>query len=333
MTPRCQRILSAAAKSHVTANGQLRFLIATDWSTRGLPTHGIDVQIRENDDLMLYHGTTRLLVGRIQESGGIVFRAADAYSSWCGAAAKRLLTAWPRPVSATIDAYVEEYLKLACLAVQVHQPHHFAKEGLWQNRLSLMWGRDWAQADHFLLLDREFTLGFDNKDARNKYFAGLNAPYIAAHDVLCKGIGAGWARRSGAAPRELDFLALGPDGALTCVELKHGSNAGGIYWGPLQVGQYRDALQAALPQIGNSISALIEQKIEVGLLPKEARSRLERIYCDRVAAALVITEPPPSHSKVWHRLRAVQAQLGPAHQVDVFTVEDGGTGLALRRWQ
>jgi hypothetical protein len=330
MPPRYDRTLADHAKSFVVDGGQLRFLVDTDWSRHGLLPHAIDVQLRENNQVMLYHGTTRPLVGRIH--GGVDLTAADAYRGWCGQVATRLLQPWPKPVPEHVQGQVTEYLKLAVAALARHQPSHFSKEGYWQNRLALTWGRGWRETDRFLVFDREVVLGFVNEEARRRYFDPLSLPYDQAAEAIRAGIGAAWAVRGEDKHRELDLLAVDAEGELVCIELKHGSSAGGIYWGPLQVGPDRDAMATALPHIQDGLRALIEQKIELGLLPAAARNRLKGKHFGRVSGALVVAEPPPRRSKVWPRLHAVQEQLG-ARRVEVITVEDSGGDVAMQEWQ
>lgn len=330
MLPSYERTLSTHAKSLLATGAQLRFLIETDWGAHGLPSHAIDLQLRADDVVMLYHGTTRPLAGRIRN--GIAFMADPAYQTWCGVSATRLLKQWPAPVSDAVQGHVAEYLKQAVIAVTREQPSHFLKEGYWQNRLALKWGRTWSAADPFLVFDREVVLGFLSEEDRTRYLAPIATPYEQAAKIIQAGAGATWAKRRPDAHRELDFLAIDAEGELVCIELKHGSNAAGIYWGPLQVGHYRDALAAALPHIQDSLRSLIEQKIELGLLPATARDRLHGKQFGKVSGALLVAEPPSSQSKVWPRLRTIQEQLG-TRRADVFLVEDLGGRNTLRDWK
>ena len=95
------------------------------------------------------------------------------------------------------------------------------------------------------------------------------------------------------------MLAINRSGDLVAIEIKHGSNSSGIYWGPLQVGVYQDAFFKTLGSIRGGIRGLVAQKIELGLLPQDACSLLEASQLTRVEPILVVAEPNDSSKARW----------------------------------
>jgi hypothetical protein len=105
---------------------------------------------------------------------------------------------------------------------------------------------------------------------------------------------------------QCDFLAIGPSDELYCIELKHGSNTSGVYWGSLQVAVYATMFREALPSITDDIKAVVRQKVALGLLGKDAIDRLpgDGKTFRKVVPVLAIAEPNDK-SACWGRLNEV----------------------------
>jgi hypothetical protein len=102
---------------------------------------------------------------------------------------------------------------------------------------------------------------------------------------------------------EVDMLAIDKTGSLVVIELKHGVNTSGIYWGPLQAGVYHAAFKDAPSEVYSGIKALIAQKIRLGLLPGAAAIM--------IPSALTLGDPmlaiavPNRNSGCWDKMLEV----------------------------
>jgi hypothetical protein len=88
---------------------------------------------------------------------------------------------------------------------------------------------------------------------------------------------------------------------VVCIELKHGSNSNGIYYGPFQAAVYRGAFLAAANSIANEIERLAKQKIALSPLPAVAVGMLRIARPTVVRAILAVVGRP--FQEVQRRLR------------------------------
>ncbi len=265
----------------------------------------IDLHLREGDRLMFYHGTTALLT--IQFDPATNCLRCSAANAYAGASRfQELMQTWPESEwSRSLDV-ISEYLSSA-MSVANDGDYRNRAEGYWQNRLSLAFGPQWCPGMDWLIIDREAVVGFMNSAEKQQLLDPIQQKYQSIRDQLRAQDARIWGepsrRKFG---DECDFLALGPAGELFCIELKHGSNASGIYWGCLQVTVYRDLFEQALGQITEEIKALVQQKIQLGLLPPQATRRLPEGSFRTVQPILAIAEPN-DRSSCWDRLQEVMA--------------------------
>jgi hypothetical protein len=347
ITPRYQRSLSPSAEALLSPGSPLRVLVDHDWVADHLDPEAIDVHLRENDELMLYHGTTRLLVAALGK--GVQFAAHARYRALCGEKADQLLRKWQTPITPAVAQLIREYVPLAVQKIDDHNQRYYNSEceGRWQNRLGLIWGRRWTSAYPWTVFDRECVLGFANDGEKQEFLSPLATPYLAVKESLQHLDPVKWGRpdhaldsgddddeegawSSSKISNEVDFLAIDADGQLVCIELKRGQNTSGIYWGPLQVGLYRDAFDAALPSIRADLQKVIQQRISLGLLPESATRGLADTALRSVTAALVVAVPNEK-SSCWAKLDEVQARLPARMRVPVYEVTWGSTSTQLRR--
>lgn len=265
--------------------------------------YAIDLHLREGDRLMLYHGSTALLTVQLDRSANnINYSAAEAYSGASGF--QELMQAWPEPEwNKSIDL-IPPYLASA-ISIANDGYYRNRAEGYWQNRLSLAFGSLWCPGMDWLIIDREAVVGFTNSTEKQESLAPLKQKYQSVRDRFCERDSRKWGKLSTKGfGDECDFIALGPAGELFCIELKHGSNTSGIYWGCLQVAVYRDLFERALDQITEEVKLLVQQKIRLGLLTPEAAKRLPEGPFRTVQPILAVADPN-NDSACWGRLHEV----------------------------
>ena len=204
------------------------------------------------------------------------------------------------------------YTKYLKGAVRTAGPSFYRneKEGWWQNRICIDFGRQWTPDLPWLVIDREVVLGHVDARTKGTFFDDITQRYRRLRAALQSEDPRTWGTPT---PKglgdELDLLALGPNGELVCLELKHRSNTSGIYFGPLQVATYRDAFRAARVQVWEGVERLVRQKVRLGLLPALAEQRLGN--SDLVTAILLVGDPN-ERSSCWEKARAVKARCPEA---------------------
>lgn len=311
--PRYRRALTTKEPyESILRGGPLGFLL----SNIPLPpddSFALDVQLREKNKVMYYHGTTCLLTVKFSvtadhgEVTRIGMTAAPSYSKcseytalmrrdWTLADAPKLRDAFQRYLSSVISVTADRYYR---------RPK---AEGRWQNRLCIEWGPQATPDTEFMIIDRECVIGFDTTPEKEAFYSSQNRPYLEIRRQLQTDAKETFGQvREKAFGDELDMLALDKQGNLVVIELKHGSYHTGIYWGPLQALTYRDAFRSTLSAITPGIKALVKQKVALGLLPESALSRLPDDFFTDVKAILAIAEPEHEHW-CWERLSRVVRQ-------------------------
>ena len=306
--------------------GAFNFLIS-DLPLWNNDRYAFDVQIRENNKLMYYHGTTCLLTVKLVVKKGClqVRMKSGAYANKVGCADEyaSLNALNNRNDGVALRNAFHAYLLAAAQASASkyygkNQKEHEHKEGYWQNRLCIAYGREWTPDAPWLVIDRECVIGF-NKDSQNnnpsddkdEYINNTIKPYLGIRKELQNLNKDKWGKDSSKSlGDELDLLALRNDGKLLAVELKHGGNVSGIYWGPLQACAYRDMFSGSLSSIAKPIAVLIKQKIELGLLPKEAMKILDKADFKDIYAVLAVGAPKTKDScSCWRQMEEVYCRL------------------------
>uniref|UniRef100_C6DZD9 Uncharacterized protein n=1 Tax=Geobacter sp. (strain M21) TaxID=443144 RepID=C6DZD9_GEOSM len=301
------------------------------------PQYAFDIHLREKNQLMIYHGGTclltvdlsRLLEGKIGFTSKSYGRAGgQERSKGCAEAFASLKGTHDLKDVGSISTLVERFLceALATVNGKYYIDATSAKnsEGFWSSRLSIDYGRNWCRDQEWLIVDRESVIGFKPREEKRDYYALFKAE--AAKVKQDPGF-ARWAAGSKEFGDELDFLAIGPDQELLCIELKHGCNASGIYWGPLQATVYARAYQGKLSELSGAIATMVSQKVELGLLPHEAQSRIPAQGFTRVHGILAVADADPYlKSDCWRRAHLVNDRLSSP----VTMVRSTSDGSALR---
>ena len=324
------RALDEEAFGLVAPNGPLHFLI-TDAAGSVDDRYAYDVQIRKSNTLMYYHGTTRVLTVHLATTGRSPRCKLDAAASYRKLGSYRELAgAMDTGNTSSMRAAFIHYLSdvVPRTHVRYYRNH---KEGYWQNRLCVDFGRHCTAAAPWLVIDRECVIGFGDGNEKRTFYEDKLEAYTDIRDRLQEKDKARWGKPAAKTlGDELDLLAIDSDGQLLAIELKHGSNPGGVYWGPLQVMAYQDAFAQVLPGVSKGIRDLVEQKIKLGLLPQEAGARVagDRLTCIR--PVLAVAEPNP-RSSCWRKLGIVLSALecsrpGVSHELHIADVNAGAAG-------
>lgn len=314
MPVRYNRVLSPGFERALSPGQPLHALVA-DYRTwiPGDPD-ALDLHLRENDELMYYHGTTRLLTLKWHPGGEVTLSAHKTYAS---VAPPRLLQKHQLAGLAQVIQLLPTYVAQAAAAADARY-YRNRKEGYWQNQICLARGPG-GQAHHdWLVIDREVVLGHDNTSQLAAFWKPIALGYDAVQSTLRANEPSRWGHpgQQKAFGNELDMLALGKGGELVCIELKERSNTNGIYWGPLQAGVYRKAWETALPTVMPYVVALVEQKVRLGLLPPAALARLPQTKTSPVMGVLLVARTKPLSAAADKNLGDVLERCpGPAVQV------------------
>lgn len=194
----------------------------------------------------------------------------------------------------------QAYLKAAIVAAHAKY-YRNGREGFWQNRLCIEFGRNWTPMSDWLVIDRECVIGFKLSADKKAHYEKANSKALEIKHTFQNYDKKKWGKPDKKEfGDEVDMLALDKSGNLVVIELKHGVNAKGIYWGPLQAGVYHRAFKDALSEVQQGIKALIVQKIKIGLLPATAATR--------VPSSLTLGDPvlaiakPIKKSRCWGKM-------------------------------
>ncbi|MGC4004082.1 MAG: hypothetical protein QM811_13555 [Pirellulales bacterium] len=314
---RFARTLSGAFSDLFCMSDSWRKILLIGEHLEGVVPWAIDVQFRERDTVTFYHGTTKLLDLRFDPISRTVACSADpAYHLVPGY--DQLTGLAESGDGSSLLGRMTSYLQAA---IPFTNARYFANgyEGAWQNLLCYRYGLGWQPGDDWLIVDREAVLGHASKVEKASAEANIAAKYQAVRHTLqtdnAKLFGQLTTDGLG---NEVDLLAIGPAGELAVIELKHGSNASGIYWAPLQAAVYRDSWQLALNDISREVCNLAWQKIVHGLLPVAAKSKLPAEGFKELRSYVWVAEPN-ERSSCWQRTAEVIHRC-PEAAVDFYDV-------------
>lgn len=154
---------------------------------------------------------------------------------------------------------------------------------------------------------------------------GRNTPDLAGLDAQCADWGEKWWTPPARLGDECDALAVTPDGKLLVIEIKPGDSLKGITWAPAQVQHYANLFQAWInepnpgsPSPKDVLAGMVEQRVEVGLLPSTARVT----FTDLIEVVPVVAVGPGAKPIAWNRLREV------AERIEAM----GKSGSAIQLW-
>lgn len=311
MSARYKRALDEEIAGLLMPGQDFHWLIAAGNELDG-DRYSIDVQIREGNALMYYHGTTSLLRLKLKKTGGGIRAKPSAAATYReGEGSKRQYNAFKQALTTRQGDQsrqsFREYLKAAASSAgNRYYANH--KEGWWQNRLCIKHGLEWTPESPWLVVDRECVIGFDGKAEKKDFYDQVLGKYEKIQNDLKKTDVEKWGGIGKGLGDELDILALDRNGNLVTVELKYGGSAKGVFWGPLQVGAYREAFELVMKEVSSDILQLAKQKIQLGLLPVSALEILPAKGFQKVRAVLAVGTPN-TKSSCWDKLNEVTEKL------------------------
>ncbi|OGU18633.1 MAG: hypothetical protein A2X85_17495 [Geobacteraceae bacterium GWF2_54_21] len=294
--------------------------------------YAFDIHLREKSQIMIYHGGTCLLTFDLSKiKDGTIRFTSKSYGESNDDERKACVQPFQalKEISDVHDAdllidKVCRFLKKAITTVKPKFYLNNTSEGYWSSKLSIDYGRNWTPDNEWLIIDREAVIGFNSTD--KKIASEVKGEFYSA---IKQEVGrikqnpdfSGWADVSKSFGDELDCLAIGRDGQILCIELKHGDNTSGIYWGPLQAKVYQMAFEEKMAELSKSIIEMVLQKIELGMLPPEALERIPVGGFRVVKGILAVADAEGNlDSKCWQRANDVNCKLSyPVSMVRSFT--------------
>ena len=225
--------------------GLLAPLVELTGREDGVPYH--DVHFRMNDEVHVYRGHARLIVAKGLGNGRVNLKAHYTYTSQPGATG--FFRQWQVDETGFATA-LHHYLS----TVEVRETHTTG-EALVQEQ--------WAKVrEPWIPFDREGALqgngakgaGFPSvMEAKNElnFLAGDNDWPLPKSTGMF-----------------IDQLAIDPEGRLVLLELKDASKANAeVYYSPFQLLQYVWEWQGAMQGVRNSLQAIIDSRVTIGLAP------------------------------------------------------------------
>lgn len=211
----------------------------------------LDVHLRANDEVHVYCGLTRLMNVRRNKNGTVRVSAHRTFSRQ--ASAKELLRTWKMSEFEGFGKALDTYLR----GVRV-DPRHMAGEGEVQS----MWAR---VTEPWIPFDREAVLGGQAKEHERVEAARTALEDIATSQGKLSGQRDRWSMPPSKG-REIDQLAVDPEGRLVLLELKD-AKAGNapVYYAPFQLLKYVWDWYETLECVRGQLQDLIDTRMELGL--------------------------------------------------------------------
>lgn len=152
------------------------------------------------------------------------------------------------------------------------------KEGYYQNLISRRYTLFCQPDDDFIIVDKEFVLGYRNGNTKKKWLS-KSGEWLKSKIELAKSNGIpGDIKKTGT---ECDFVGITKDGDLLLMELKRHEDTSKIYLSPLQIGHYdeltRNFIRKYHKDMSSSIIGMLQQKIELGLIKPAWRTIPDKI--------------------------------------------------------
>ena len=212
---------------------------------------GLDVHLRADDEVHVYCGLARLMRIRRNRGGTVNVSADLKFRSQ--ACAEGLIRTWRDSEAEDLSVALDAYLG----GVKV-DPRHIAGEGEVQS----LWAR---VTEPWVPFDREAVLGGEGRETEELGAALAELEHLAQSEGESPGKKDRWSPPPSRG-REIDQLAVDPDGRLVLLELKDASKGNApVYYAPFQLLQYVWEWHDALECVRGRLQALLDARVTLGL--------------------------------------------------------------------
>lgn len=187
--------------------GPLHFIIKKCCEGWSEDPYSLDFQIRENNTVQLYHGTTYLLKLQLRHDSLVNASADRAYGGYSGCKNEyhQLMRDWDLAKEANrFEEVAVKYLRAAISAADKRY-YRNQREGFWQNCLGISHGPRWSSEAPWFVVDREAVIGFADQVAKDSFYTAVKQPFVQLQDKLH--IEHRWAKPHNVGD-ELDLLAV-----------------------------------------------------------------------------------------------------------------------------
>lgn len=200
------------------------------------------------------------------------------------------------------------------------------KEGYYQNLISRRYSLSCEPDDDFIIIDKEFVLGYSNRDEVKKE---IMRPIIEKYNNIiqslsdkydyCKNI-----KQSGT---ECDFVGLTRQGDIILLELKRHEDTTKIYLSPLQAGKYDDLTKEYVRRFyddfNRDVLRMVIQKNDMGILKPKWEIPIK--LTGKIIPAVVVGGNPSKTAK--DRFDIVRKVVGK--DIPLYTCDEKGTLIKL----
>lgn len=198
-------------------------------------------------------------------------------------------------------------------------------EGYYQNLISCRYTFLNKPDDDFMIIDKEFVIGFRNEETKKGILKKIDAEL---KDLLenefrpsLKSLRKNVATTYG----EVDFLGLNWDGDLIIIELK-GDNSQKIFTSPIQVGFYQRLLAQVLekyPDLYRNIYSMLKQKVELGLITIPDGRTIPKSLSGKIKSWVIVGEEKKLSEEICSRYIKAKKIFCP--DIETFTCINDGT--------
>ena len=213
-------------------------------TTRRVAGLELDVHLRVSDEVHVYCGLTRVLKAKKATGASVRVWAHSTYRKQ--PCAKALFRSWNSDARTAFEAALDAYVR----EVKVRK-RHTRREGVVQAR----WSRI---REPWVPFDREAVLRYDPGEE----------PTFERVDFARSELSGRWAKLPKPG-KEVDQLAVDPEGRLVVIELKDASaTSDKVYYAPFQLLHYVWQWHCALKHVRGDVQQLIDARVELGMTPR-----------------------------------------------------------------
>ncbi|MBO4483433.1 MAG: hypothetical protein J5735_06395 [Prevotella sp.] len=257
----------------------------------------------------VYRGTGRLLT--IKENGRLF--ADPKYITL-------LPSFYEKPSKAGLDALIKMIRENKELGRYYIDADGKKKEGYYQNLVSRRYSLLCEPDDDFIIIDKEFVLGYSN----DRIKARITQPVIEKYDRIMHSLSLRYnyfthIRQSGT---ECDLVGLTRQGDILLLELKRHEDTTKIFLSPLQAGKYDDLTKEYVKRyyddFNTNVVEMVKQKVDLGILKPQCE--IPTKITGNIIPAVVVGGQPSKTAK--ERFEIVRKAVGK--EIPLYTCDEKG---------